>query len=77
MGWQGISWNLHPSVRQTTSADVATTYRAGCPVGPSQLRTIDLDYRDFDGVMWRGQVIVRDSVVNNVISAFSLAYGSG
>ncbi|WOQ16457.1 M15 family metallopeptidase [Raineyella sp. W15-4] len=76
-GSTAITWDLHPSVRQTTTADVASTYRAGCPVGPAQLRTIDLDYRDFDGNLRRGQIIVRDSVVNDVISAFSKAYGSG
>src|SRR5690606_5388333 len=30
---------LNPSWRQTTAADVAKTYRSGCPVGPSKLNT--------------------------------------
>ena len=31
---------LNPQVSETTSADVAKTYRKGCPVGPSKLRTV-------------------------------------
>ncbi|QGF23535.1 M15 family metallopeptidase [Raineyella fluvialis] len=75
-GGTSISWDLHPSVRVATDADVSSTYRAGCPVPPSSLRTIDLDYRDFNGAMQRGQIIIRDYLVNDVITAFSKAYGA-
>jgi hypothetical protein len=38
--------------------DLRHSYRAGCPVGPSQLRTIEVSYWDFDGKPQVGRIVV-------------------
>lgn len=60
-------------MRHTTSADVAKTYRSGCPVGPSRLRTIDLNHYGFDGRIHRGQMVAATSATPHVVKAFSTA----
>jgi len=68
---------LHAVVRPTTRADVAKTYRPGCPVGPSKLRTIHLNYYGYDGRMHRGLIIVRSSHTARVIRGFGAALQAG
>lgn len=63
----------NPYVKRTSSADVRYTYRSGCPVGPSQLRTVAMNYYGYDGKVHRGWIIVRDWSVNRVITAFDYA----
>ncbi len=46
-----------------SAAMVANTYRAGCPVKPSSLRLLQLNYWGFDGKVHRGELIVRDAAV--------------
>ncbi|MHB8680669.1 MAG: M15 family metallopeptidase [Acidimicrobiales bacterium] len=58
-----------------TAADVPSTYRAGCPVGPAQLRMVHLSYWGFDGQAHIGTIVVNASVVQAVISVFSTLYG--
>ena len=36
--------------------DLRFTYRAGCPVGPPQLRTVEVSYWDFAGKPKLGQI---------------------
>lgn len=45
------------TVSTVTAADVAYSYRAGCPVAPSSLRKISLNYWDFGGQVRRGTLI--------------------
>nr|WP_269449966.1 M15 family metallopeptidase [Auraticoccus cholistanensis] len=66
--------DFRPVVRRTTAADVEDTYRSGCPVGPSSLRTITMSYWGFDGRARRGVMIVRSSMVDGVVAAFEEAY---
>ena len=35
---------INAVVTQTTSAEVEKTYHAGCPVGPSKLRTVTMNF---------------------------------
>ena len=58
------------SVRKATSADVRYTYRSGCPVGPSQLRVVEMNYYGFDGKMHRGMMIVRQDKVDDIKNIF-------
>ena len=60
-------------IADTTSADVAKTYRAGCPVGPSKLSTITMNFYGFDHLMHRGVLIVRRDLTGKVIRGFSSA----
>jgi hypothetical protein len=45
---------INAVITQTTSADVEKTYHAGCPVGPSKLRTVTMNFYGLDKKMHRG-----------------------
>jgi hypothetical protein len=64
---------LNPVVTPTTAAEVAATYRSGCPVGPSKLQTVRMNYYGFDKKMHRGLLIVRSSLTTEVIRSFDAA----
>ena len=61
---------LNGVVTRTTAAEVATTYHSGCPVGPSRLRTITMNYYGLDKLMHRGVLIVRSDLTGKVKYAF-------
>ncbi|WP_050347131.1 M15 family metallopeptidase [Arsenicicoccus sp. oral taxon 190] len=65
---------LSPVVRQTVAADVPRTYRAGCPVGPASLRTIDMNHWGFDGRIHRGRLVVRTANVGPILTSFQTAF---
>ncbi|HYP45279.1 MAG TPA: M15 family metallopeptidase [Propionibacteriaceae bacterium] len=68
---------LNAVITKTTSAEVAKTYRRGCPVGPSRLRTIRMNYYGFDRRMHRGVIIVRSTTTARVTRSFSAAMHAG
>jgi hypothetical protein len=51
-------------------ADLRYSYRAGCPVGPAQLRTLLLSYWGFDGRPRVGKLIVNRRVTRDVVAVF-------
>jgi hypothetical protein len=53
-----------------TAADLGATWRPGCPVGPELLRRVELDYVGFDGHTHRGDLVVHQDVVADVIAIF-------
>ena len=55
-------------------ADIRFSYRAGCPVPPSQLRTVRLTYWGFDGRAHEGALVVNRRVAQAVVSAFARLY---
>ena len=61
---------LNAVVTPTTAADVAKTYRKGCPVGPSKLSTIRMNFFGRDKVMHRGVLIVRTDLVPEMKRSF-------
>ncbi len=68
---------LDAVVTKTTAAEVAKTYRSGCPVGPSKLRTIHLNYFGFDKLMHRGVIIVRSTLTSRITRGFTAAMNAG
>ena len=60
-----------PAVTGVTAADLGATWRAGCPVGPDDLRRVELDYLGFDGRVQRGALVVNRDVVDDVIAIFA------
>jgi hypothetical protein len=68
---------LDAVITSTSAADVAKTYRQGCPVGPSKLRTIRMNYFGFDMAMHRGVLIVRSTLTGRVIRGFLEALDAG
>jgi hypothetical protein len=57
-----------------TAADVPSSYRAGCPVGPAQLRELHMSYWGFDNRPHSGVMIVNAAVVNAVLTVFGNLY---
>ena len=51
-------------------ADLRFTYRAGCPVGPAQLRTVEVSYWDFAGKPKVGRIVVARRVADDVVDVF-------
>lgn len=58
-------------VTPVSAADLGATWRADCPVGPSDLRRVELDYTGFDGQTHRGALVVHRNVVDDVIAIFA------
>jgi hypothetical protein len=51
-------------------ADLRFTYHAGCPVGPAQLRTVEVSYWDFAGEPKVGRIVVARRVADEVVDVF-------
>ena len=64
---------INAVITATTSAEVKTTYHAGCPVGPSKLRTVAMNFYGLDKKMHRGLLIVRSDLTTEVIRSFDTA----
>jgi len=62
------------TVSKLTAADLPSSYRAGCPVGPEVLRALRLSYWGFDDHPHTGVLIVNAAVVNAVVTVFGRLY---
>jgi D-alanyl-D-alanine carboxypeptidase-like protein len=58
------------TVQPVTAAELGSTWRPGCPVEPGQLRRVNIDYIGFDGKAQRGQLVVHEELVTDVIAIF-------
>jgi D-alanyl-D-alanine carboxypeptidase len=58
------------TVHPVTAAELAASWRPGCPVGPERLRRVAIDYIGFDGQTHRGELIVHEDLVTEVIANF-------
>lgn len=67
----------HADVRPVTAAELGTSWRPGCPVSPAQLRRVGVDHIGFDGQTHRGELIVHEDVVPQVIAIFAQLYRLG
>jgi hypothetical protein len=65
------------AVHPVTAAELGATWRPGCPVGPEQLRRVEVDYVGFDGQTRRGELIVHQDVVADVIAIFEQLHRLG
>ena len=50
--------------------DLRHSYRAGCPVGPAQLRALRVSYWGFDGKPRVGSIVVARRLANDVVDIF-------
>lgn len=57
-----------------TAAALASSYHAGCPVGPASLRLLRLSYWGFDNRPHAGAMVVHESVAAGVVSVFARLY---
>jgi len=51
-------------------ADLRHSYRAGCPVGPAQLRALRISHWGFDGRRRLGSIVIARRVVDDVVDVF-------
>jgi hypothetical protein len=51
-------------------ADLRHSYRAGCPVGPPELRALRISYWGFDGRPHQGSIVVARRVAEDVVDVF-------
>ena len=58
------------SVENVRWADLRFSYRAGCPVGPSELRTVAVSHWGFDGKPHVGRIVVAKRVAPGLVSVF-------
>lgn len=65
------------TVNRVTAADLGATWHPGCPVGPEQLRRVELDHLGFDGQTHRGTLVVHENLVPQVIAIFGQLYRMG
>lgn len=66
-----VKAGLNAKVYAVAASMVPKTYRSGCPVAPSSLRLITLNYWGFDGLIHKGELIVRDAAVQKMISVWT------
>jgi hypothetical protein len=57
-----------------TAADLPHSWHTGCPVGPAQLRLLELPYIGFDGARHTGELVVNARVSTAVAQAFGTLY---
>lgn len=62
------------AVDPVTAAELGASWRQDCPVGPAQLRRVGVNHMGFDGHPHRGELIVHEDVVAQVIAIFEQLY---
>jgi hypothetical protein len=67
---------LDAKVYAVGASMVPTTYRSGCPVKPASLRLLKLNYWGFDGLVHKGELIVRDAAVQKMITVWTATFNA-
>ena len=67
---KGAAPEFSAKVESVRWADLRFTYRAGCPVGPPQLRTVEVSYWDFAGKPKVGRIVVARRLADDVVDVF-------
>ncbi|MCM2417411.1 M15 family metallopeptidase [Streptomyces sp. RKAG293] len=67
---------LDATVEAVPPEKLVDTYRAGCPVGPDDLRLIGMNYWGYDGTVHPGELIVHKNVVDPVVEVFTKAFAA-
>lgn len=62
------------AVTAVTAAELGATWRPGCPVTPAQLRRVTVTHLGFDANAHRGELIVHQELVPQVIAIFERLY---
>jgi hypothetical protein len=62
------------TVEAVTAAELGASWRPGCPVEPTRLRRVSVDHIGFDGQTHRGEVIVNEELVADVVAIFDRLY---
>jgi hypothetical protein len=67
---------FHASSAPVTAAELGASWHPGCPVGPSQLRTVTVSYVGFDGRAHTGALVVNSAVVADTEAVFRRLYAA-
>ena len=65
------------TVKPVTAAELGASWRPGCPVEPGRLRRVYVEHIGFDGQTHRGDLIVHEDLVPEVIAIFEQLYRLG
>ncbi|MFI7341141.1 M15 family metallopeptidase [Streptomyces sp. NPDC050085] len=63
-------------VQGVTAHGLGRSRHRGCPVGPRRLRLVRLDHWGFDGRVHRGEIVVHERVVDQVVYVFGKAFAA-
>ncbi len=63
-----------PVISPVTAADLGSSWREGCPVGPDQLRRVELTHWGFDDRPHAGALVVDAEVAEGVVTLFRRLY---
>jgi hypothetical protein len=58
-------------------AQLASSWRPGCPVGPESLRLVTLDHWGYDGAEHRGQLVVHADHADPMVAVFRILFDAG
>jgi hypothetical protein len=64
------------TISKVTAAELRYSYRPGCPVGPSELRRLEVSHWDFAGRRRVGSIVVRATEARDVLSVFRKLYAA-
>lgn len=64
------------TITPTKSAELAGYHHSGCPMKPSRLRTVQVNYYDYSGQIRRGAIVVRGDRAGDVASAFTQMFNA-
>jgi hypothetical protein len=67
---------FHVTTRPVTAAQLGRSWRPGCPVGPSELRTVRVSYVGFDGRAHTGSLVVNRRVTSAAAAVFRRLYAA-
>ncbi len=65
------------AVRCVTAADLGTSWRPGCPVGPEELVAIDASHWGYDGTVHTGRVVVAANRADGLVAVFRQLFDAG
>ncbi len=65
------------TVEPVTAAELGASWRPGCPVEPVRLRRVNVDHIGFDGQTHRGELVVHEELVPEVVAIFKQLYQLG
>lgn len=73
LGYAGTVGPITPEL----ATRMSSSWRAGCPVPLADLRLVTVTYRDFDGAVATGELVVHADVADSVVAVFGELFALG
>ncbi len=58
------------SIEAVTAAQLGSSWRPGCPLGPEQLRAVEVSHWGYDGKVHTGRLVVAEAHAERMVAAF-------